>query len=266
MTEPTTPGLGRVFVRHDDRSVDFGVRPLLARVSVVRKPTFWPLPDGPYPLSQRREGNCTGMGISHELAVGPVMVPGIDDAYARERYRRNREEDQRMGNTFTEGATILATMKAAKKDGLITGYRWAFGVDDVVDTLCSVGPVILGIRWHQGMYRTNPLGLVRVTGPVVGGHCLACVGYDEHPVWGPCVLWLNSWGREYGIAEPRLNATGGVGWVPLDTLSGLLKGTRVDGSAQDPGESVVPADYLPAAAGTAGPSWWDRLRKRMGRA
>lgn len=240
MTTPEGRGLGRRFAGHDDRSRAFGVRPALEVVAVERRPTFWPLPavgGGPFPLDQGGEGACTGYGMAHELAAGPVQVRGVDGAYALARYRRNQETDRAMGNHFDDGATVLATMRAAKADGVITGYRWAFGVDDVVDTLCTYGPVCLGIDWYDGMYSTGPGGRLNVTGTHVGGHFITLVGYDVHRTWGPCVLALNTWGRYWGVGEARLGVPSGVGWLTLPDLGRLLASQ---------GEAVVPADYLEA--------------------
>lgn len=230
---PTDGRLGRVFVGYDERNRGYGVRELLAPVE--RKPTFWAMPDGPFPLDQFREGSCSGHGMAHELAAGPVTFPNITNEYALARYRRNQEEDRRMGHNFSSGATVLATMKAAKADNLITGYRWCFGVDDVVDTLISTGPVCLGIPWRDKMYRTDDAGLVDIGGREVGGHFIDLLAYDVHPVWGEVVGWLNSWGFSYGVAEPRLNVHKGVGWLTLADLGSLLKAD---------GEAVVPSDYF----------------------
>jgi hypothetical protein len=140
-----------------------------------------------------------------------------------------------MGNNFSAGATTLANMKTAQAEGLITGYRWCFGIGDVLDTLCSVGPVCLGVEWRQGMYQTTRDGLVKRTGPVVGGHFITAVAYDNHPRFGPVVGWLNTWGRNYGIADSKIRVPGGVGWIPVDDLEKLL---------QAQGEAVIPADFL----------------------
>jgi hypothetical protein len=234
--EPMDGRLGRHFAGHDERSRNFGVRELLAG-AVTRKPTFWGMPDGPFPLDQGQDGSCTGFGMAQELAAGPVMFPNIDNAYALARYRRNQEEDRKMGNVYSDGATVLATMKAAKADGLVTGYRWCFGVDDVVDTLCSSGPVCLGIDWLDNMFNTSPEGRVSVSGAVAGGHFIDAIAYDVHPMWGPAVGWLNSWGFSYGVSEPRLNVHAGIGWLTLSDLGTLL--------ARD-GEAVCPADYFVA--------------------
>ena len=200
--------------------------------------------------------NCSGFGMAHELAAGPVQIPGVTNAYALQRYERNRAVDRSLGNVFPDGATTLATMKAAQADGLISGYRWCFGIDDVMDALCSVGPVCLGIEWRDGMYETSKVGLVAVNGPIVGGHFITAVGYQNHPVFGAGVWWLNSWGPSYGIAHKQLNASGGAGFIRATTLASIL--------SRD-GEAVIPADFLPTGP-TPTPSpakptpvpWWRR--------
>lgn len=243
MSRPRTLGLGRRFTGHDPRSRAFGVRPLLG--PPVRLPTFWSMPEGVWPLDQGSEGACTGYGIAHELAAGPVVIPDVDDAYARMRYQRNRAVDRELGNDFPDGATVLATMKAAQTDGLISGYRWCFGVDDVVDTVCTVGPVCLGIDWMSGMYDVGPGGRVLVEGALAGGHFITILGYDVHRVWGPCVLWLNTWGASYGVRENRLGVPAGVGWLTLPDLARLLAAN---------GEAVIPADFFAAPEPTPAPT------------
>lgn len=228
--------LGRQFAGHDDRSRAYGVRPLLA--GAERKPTFWKMPAGAWPLDQKAEGACTAFGTAHELAVGPVQVPGMSNAWALSLYRRIQATDRAMGNNWPDGASVLAAMKTAKAEGLISGYRWAFGVGDVVDSLMAA-PVCLGIEWRGGMYETLPGGRVSITGDVVGGHFITCVAYDVHPQWGPVVGWLNSWGPGYGVPDARIGVPGGVGWITVADLAALL--------ARD-GEAVVPADFLPPPA------------------
>lgn len=242
-TEQHTGRLGRRFVGHDPGNRAYGIRPRLAERAVERRPTFWPMPAGAFPLDQQREGGCEAWGMAHELAAGPIQVPGMSNAWAHAYYGRVQATDRALGNDFGgDGATTLANMKTAKAERLITGYRWAFGLDDVVDTLCSVGPVCLGVEWREGMYETGRGGEVRLDGDVVGGHFITALGYDVHPQWGPCVLWLNSWGAAYGVAERRLNVRAGVGWIRLDDLGALL--------SRD-GEAVVPADFLAQAAPVA---------------
>jgi C1A family cysteine protease len=109
--------------------------------------------------------------------------------------------------------------------GLLKEYRWAFGLDDVIDTVVWKGPVILGINWYQDMY--NPVGgVVRKGGKLVGGHCLLAVGYRTSSVrlgGKPAVVLLNSWGPDWG--------TNGMADISLEDLGALLK---------ENGEAAVP--------------------------
>lgn len=221
------PGLGR-HVHLDERSRDYPVRSLLPR-AVQRKRTIWTLPAG-YPLNQGDVGACIGHGYTGELAADPIVVPGADQAYAFTLYELARAEDRKMGNDWPEGASMLAGAKALKLAGRISSYRWAFSIDDVVDTLCLAGPVVFGTNWHRSMFRTGPGGLVTVDGPVDGGHCYLGIGYlPDHPA-GEVVALLNSWGRGWGIQ--------GVGYIRVADLAALLKAD---------GEAAVVLDVKPLA-------------------
>lgn len=238
----TTPAqmdgrLGRRFAGHDERSRAYGIAPLLG--SVQRKPTFWAFPRfTAAPVDQMAEGSCTAHAMAHELGAGPVQVPGMTSRWARNFYPKVQATDRAMGNNWPDGASMLALAKTAKTYGYISGYRWAFGIDQVVAALCSVGPVLLGIPWLAQMYEA-PGGVVTVAGDVVGGHAITAVGYDEHPQLGPVVVWANSWGRFYGAADKRLNLRGGVGYIRVADLATLLR--------QD-GEAIIAADFVKPAA------------------
>ena len=221
------PKLDRI-PHFDERSRSYGVRELLPR-RVERRQRLWALPAG-YPLDQKSEGACIGHGYCGELAADPIVVPGADQAYAFRLYELARAEDRKMGNNWPEGASMLAGAKALKNAGKISGYRWAFGIDDVLDTLSAIGPVVLGINWLDGMYQTRNDGLVEVTGPIVGGHCILANGYwPAHPKFGDVVVWTNSWGRSYGL--------NGVGFIRVPDLAGLL---------EDQGEAAIVVDVAPA--------------------
>jgi hypothetical protein len=133
-----------------------------------------------------------------------------------------------MGNNFPDGASVLAGAKVAKATGMVSQYRWAFGIDDVVDTLIQRGPVVLGLNWYESMYETDRQGRVTVSGALVGGHCITAFGFHpKHPIFGPCVRWMNSWGPSYGL--------GGVGYITVPDLTRLLK---------ENGEACIPTDVV----------------------
>lgn len=243
--------LGLRFPGHDEGNRNYSVRPLLAnrREAIIRKPTFWKLPgEGTFPLDQAKEGACGPFSGFHELAVGPIEVPGITNAGAFAFYPLVQATDRAMGNNWPDGVSMLALAKTLKAQGKITEYRWAFGIDDVLDTLCAIGPVIIGCEWRYNMYFTASGGKVVLSGNVVGGHALVLVAYDivdtqekadrlKLPMGTEIVGWLNSWGRSYGVADARLNAPGGIGWITVADLAALL-------SRQ--GEALVPRDFFTA--------------------
>lgn len=204
------PKLDRI-PHFDERSRDYPIKPLLA----ARRPKVdvtWKMP-AMMPLDQGQEGACVGFGWSAELAIAPIMY-GVSDSFARKLYNSARAEDRAMGNRWDEGASVLAGAKACKRLGVINEYRWAFGVEQVLDALVQRGPVVLGVEWTEGMYDTDISGLVDLSGDVVGGHCITLFGYRKSFVGHECVTWINSWGAGYGI--------GGVGYLRVTDLEQLL--------------------------------------------
>jgi hypothetical protein len=107
-------------------------------------------------------------------------------------------------------------MKVGREFGWWDGYRWTFGIDDMRAGI-QLGPMVLGVPWHAGMYDTPADGIVRVAGQQVGGHCLLVVGWaSDYAGAGPGFWWLNSWGLGYGIR--------GAAYVPEATMAGLIDG------------------------------------------
>lgn len=212
----TIPKLDRVPFK-DQRSRQFGVAATL-RPMVPRRNRIWQLPKA-LPLDQGAEGACVGFGWAAELASAPIMY-SVTDTYARRLYVAARAQDQMMGNDFPEGASVLAGAKVLKAVGIISEYRWAFGVDQIIDTLVQKGPVVLGVNWYESMYETDGNKRVVIDGNPVGGHCITAFGYQKDLYDEEYILWVNSWGRSYGL--------NGVGYLPVAGLERLM---REDGEA-----------------------------------
>lgn len=242
MTPPfARPRLDRR-VRFDERSRQYGIAPMLT--GVQHKKTLWEIPRT-LPLDQGREGACVGFGWSAELAVGPIELP-VSNSSAQDLYANARRIDQREGSNFPDGASVLAGAKVCRGNRTISTYRWMFGIEQVVSTLCEKGPVVLGIPWHESMYETDSVGRVTVNGPLVGGHCILAAGFI--PASDPIAIrlggdhlipWINSWGRGYGVR--------GVGFIRVNDLANLLK--------RD-GEAVMATDIAPRKLTT---TWWEKV-------
>lgn len=114
---------------------------------------------------------------------------------------------------------------------LYGGYRWAFGIEDVVRTIGYKGPVVLGIDWHESMYYPDANGFISPTEHPIGGHAILAKGVKLVPYAADAVYGIgnfsnvdldksyvrlhNSWGRDYG--------KGGDAFMTLRDLDRLLR-------------------------------------------
>lgn len=189
---------------HDPRSKAFPVRAVIETPPRLRN-KLWRVGGT---LDQGREGACVGFGWTSEARSTPVAVdldrlaadvPKDPTEFALHIYRRAQQLDEWAGENYS-GTSVNAGAKAVREIGLLHEYRWAFGIDDVVNTILTKGPVVLGIEWRYNMYWTKN-GVVDATGKVVGGHCLTAVGYavkSEKLGGEDGIILQNSWGPSWG--------------------------------------------------------------------
>ncbi len=222
----------------DPGSLDHPIRPLLAAVGAMAtapRPKAWLRGTV---LDQGAEGACVGHGVVQELMSTPERVkfgtanlpedvPTDAQAMAFWLYGEAQRDDEWAGEDYS-GTSVNAGMRVARRLGLIESWRWAQTRQDLTDTLRTIGPVVLAIPWHDGMYAA-PGGLLKITGEQVGWHCiLANAIHPRLSVAGePAsekIRLLNSWGTSYGAY--------GSAWVDADALWDLIE-------AND-GEMVVP--------------------------
>lgn len=205
--------------RHDPRSRDHAIREAIRPVP-RNTSRFWT--PGPI-LDQGAEGACVGMACAGEAAASPQRLRGVDFAYAHAWYKRAQVLDGEPGEAYS-GTSVLAGMKVGVERGLWDGYKWAFGIADVVQALLQLGPVVIGVDWHEAMYETRRDGEVIVDGPLVGGHAILLTGYSpSYGRLGETVRWTNSWGPTYGKR--------GNGYIRAGLLAELLA---------DNGEAAIP--------------------------
>jgi len=197
----------------DDRSRNYGIAEVIPdRRSIVHTTKMWDVPDKDVPLDQGREGACTGFSLSTELAASPVNVD-VNNAFALELYQAARRIDAAAGRHWGSGASILATALALKNDyKLITEFRWAFGIEQVIDTIISKGPVVLGLNWYFDMYSPNAENVIEVSGELTGRHAIAAIGYLHED--GGYLALMNTWGPGYGAK--------GIGYLKIADATRLL--------------------------------------------
>lgn len=205
-------------VDFDSRSRLYPIRTLLAAPYASPWPRSYTWRCGTV-LDQGREGACVGFGWAHELAARPVVVPGVTANSAQAIYRHAQRIDVWEGEDY-EGTSVLAGAKAVQAGGYMDEYRWAFGLDDLRLAVGSHGPAVIGVNWYAGMFDTDSAGYVRVTGDVVGGHCVVVHGVSQRT--GRFRI-RNSWGPDWGV--------NGEAWVSFDDMARLLG---------ENGEAVIP--------------------------
>lgn len=181
------PRLDRL-VQFDERSRKFPVRAL---VPVKRRSYTWSIYAR---LNQGSEGACVGFSWAHELAARP-SVNMVDDDLARMGiYREAQKIDEWPGEQY-EGTSVLAGAKVVQKHGFMKEYRWCFGLDDMIQAVGHVGPVVLGINWYESMSVPFPDGFIQVAGGVVGGHAILAFSVSNHSRY---FRLHNSWGEGWG--------------------------------------------------------------------
>jgi C1A family cysteine protease len=150
-------------------------------------------------LDQGSIGSCTGFAAVQALNTGPLYagrVLGAVDGYGL--YAQATLLDAWDGAWPGEdtGSSGLAVAKAARRCGLVRGYRHAFGLKHALAAL-TIAPLIIGIPWYEGMFEPTGDGFLELAGEVAGGHEIAVVGLDYD---GEYVVILNSWGPSWGAS------------------------------------------------------------------
>jgi hypothetical protein len=161
-------------------------------------------------LDQGSEGACVGFGWSHDLIAKPV-VDEVDTKFARALYKQAQTLDDDPGEDYS-GTSVLAGAKALAAQGYMKEYRWAFGLEDLLQAVGHHGDAVLGINWYTGMDNPDKDGFVKVEGTVRGGHCLICLAVklykkdstkqytmDNIDLTKSYATLHNSWGKDWGV-------------------------------------------------------------------
>ncbi len=278
---PSHPRLGRN-VNHDPASKTFRVaRAGQVSLAAVRHESSLPI------LDQGQIGACTGMsGVAaiyrRPFFTGGVVkpwkyAPNVGGAFAL--YSQATQTDPYAGawsyppppgtgqDTGSDGLTIA---KVLKREGIISGYLWAFTLREAVETLMKT-PVITGVPWFQSMFDVTSDGhpghvVIKPESGSAGGHEL-CVdelvpvgGEDRWEDWfvgGP-----NSWGTSYG--------DGGRWYWTVREWGRLLamQGDVTAFVARDlpaPDPMTPTPEPAPDAERAAGDELWGKVREWSGR-
>lgn len=186
---PQPHPLGRRFAP-DPRDQDFPMRRLLAAVERTSGHKYWWANGGHY--DQGTEPTCVGASTWHWLVDGPLT--GDPEILPPAIYAMAQQRDEWEGESYA-GTSVRGAAKALADLGLVTSYWWAWDLDTVVRAILNRGPVIMGTNWYWEMFFPDDNGLVRVAGPLEGGHAYVANGVNTKR---EIIRLKNSWGREWG--------------------------------------------------------------------
>ena len=123
----------------------------------------------------------------HTSKIRPIVPPQII-------YREAQKVDEWKGENYA-GTSVRGGAKYLKSTGKISSYLWTFDVNVMVNTVLTVGPVVVGTNWYNNMFRPDRNGLIRVGGRIAGGHAYEINGVDTVK---QLFRIKNSWGRSWG--------------------------------------------------------------------
>ena len=194
--------------RHDPRNLQYP-----AETATTLHAVDWTRTGGPF--DQGQLGSCTGNALAGWMNTAPeykAPAPLKTEADAVRLYSAGTRLDSYPGtypptDTGCDGQSVC---KAAMKDGEITGYTHAFGIDQVLGAL-MLSPLIVGTEWLRNMFNPDTNGLLKVSGAVQGGHEYELVAYDPST---KLLGFYNSWGASWGV--------GGRFWIKQTDFAHLL--------------------------------------------
>jgi hypothetical protein len=185
--------LGRK-VEHDPASRMFGFAPRAA-LPVVEK--TWRRYGAV--LDQGDVGSCTGNAFTHAMNSKPNHVIGtktLGQSFALMIYSAATRADEFPGAYLPTdtGSSALGVGKAALGLGLISEYRWGFGLEHTLQILME-RPVMIGTWWYESMFWPDAQGFVRPSGSPAGGHEYLLVGVKPRE---QVLIFQNSWSSLWG--------------------------------------------------------------------
>lgn len=150
---------------------------------------------------------CVGFAFTHWLVAYPIrqwLAPmGI--------YELAQHLDEWDGENYN-GTSVRAGAKVLHRLKLISEYRWATTVDEMVSAILTTGPVVTGMNWYAGMGRPDDKGRITISGKLSGGHAMLASGVNTNT---ELFRFKNSWGTNWG--------KGGHCWIGFDDMAHLLQ-------------------------------------------
>jgi len=165
------------------------------------------------PYDQGETSQCvayTGKGLLNTVPLSGGVPYNERIRYSTEQFYAGAQRMDEWPGEDYDGTSALGLGKYLMSMGLITGYTWCFGAEEVIRHLSYNGPVGIGVDWWTAMFHPTSDGWIHPDGSKAGGHEVDLIGNDTSR---QCVIGMNSWGEDWGVRGMfRLS------WAHLDKL------------------------------------------------
>jgi hypothetical protein len=203
---------GRLYIP-DPRDAKYPIRQCLAKLQKKRMPIrrlwrddFWTGDQGDLPA-------CVGYSWTGWLEAAPVRPittksPCINPVLV---YKEAQKVDEWPGENY-QGTSVRAGAKVLQSRGYIKSYHWALVIQDIIQAVLMLGPVVVGTDWYAQMSDLRPGNIMRARGELLGGHAYLLSGADRRR---KLFRVRNSWGLNWGKK--------GRAVIPFNDMARLLQ-------------------------------------------
>lgn len=139
---------------------------------------------------------CVEYAWHHWLVDSPIRHGELPLWKFGSVYNRAQQIDEWEGDNY-DGTSVRAGAKALVELGYISQYLWTWDINTIIDTVLSIGPVVVGTNWYSSMFEPDSAkrGLVDLSGSVVGGHAYVINGVN---LGAEEFRAKNSWSKDWG--------------------------------------------------------------------
>ncbi len=156
-------------------------------------------------LNQGQRGACVSFANTGRNDAGP-KIKKLGNDFANTLYDEGCAYEGHPGQDT--GLYTITGVKMMQRHGLVDkyydiGYWSNESTYEALNTIISWlhagrGPILIGAPWKSGMNTPNSKGIVKYTGPFVGGHCFFCNGVQRLSAKDGLLCFVNSWGTSWG--------------------------------------------------------------------